>query len=318
MNFTALLALLVLAPVVAAGAVAAGKCQSSTATSVTVSVPTDAKSDFYDIQFGLDQEARLHSLHWSNVINAPETSGASTAEARLWDLKPNTTYFFWVRHHTKSTYRYHGLSEGWTNFSDVWSCHTSQDASPSAPSRLNRQGKLASTAVGVSWTAPKERAHFAHYKVEWCTISGTEATSCAFTNNATKSATNAQISGLAMGKQHVVRVCAVSSDGTEECGSEQMLRTSQEGRKYVNMYRVTQGEVDFLSNHNTADIAAQALYMTGTEDATGAFQPFKLNAATVAESCVEMIDRPYANYLSCNTIPLPSKLFPTKRYDFCT
>jgi hypothetical protein len=102
------------------------------------------------------------------------------------------------------------------------------------------------------------------------------------------------------------------------CGDEEMFRTSAKGRKYVKMYRVTSGEVDFLSNHNTADIAAQALFMTGTESATGAFQPFKLDNATVSESCVEMVDVPYADYVSCNSLHLPKVISPEKKYDFCT
>lgn len=110
----------------------------------------------------------------------------------------------------------------------------------------------------------------------------------------------------------------MSSRGSESCGDEQMFRTGKVGRKYVNMYRVTNGEVDFLSNHNTADIYAQALFMTGTESATGAFQPFKLDNATVSESCVEMTDVPYSDYLSCNHLPLPKWISPTKKYDFCT
>merc|ERR1711990_638116 len=113
-----------------------GTCKSATRNSITVSVSGDSQaSDFYDVQFGLSAAAREHSLHWSKVMNT--ASGVSDLSVRLWDLKPNTTYYFWVREHLASAYRFHGLSEGWGNFSAAWSCSTSSEDLPAAaPSHL--------------------------------------------------------------------------------------------------------------------------------------------------------------------------------------
>jgi hypothetical protein len=81
--------------------------------------------------------------------------------------------------------------------------------------------------------------------------------------------------------------------------------------KFTRVYRVSEliYEVDFLANHDSADLQGQTAFLSsGSADGTPAFARLP-----VTEYCVEHVDRPFAPYISCNGPEASPRRRPTPR-----
>jgi hypothetical protein len=111
--------------------------------------------------------------------------------------------------------------------------------------------------------------------------------------------------GLQAGAAYEVNLStAASGGGWPAVASDPVtFQTAAAGARYLPVYRVSEegfsSTVDYLQNHNSADLGGQNAFITAFDGEVGHW--FTLNTTDVVEYCIELADAPFADYLSCNT-----------------
>lgn len=231
-----------------------------------------------------------------------QTSAATSAV--VIDLQPDTQYVFRVRSHKPYPGRPdERLSLGWSTFAsmDTFVCTTA--ASPQGqPRGLRRVGGLSNTSVAVAWDPPPTAARAtssvrvtawdggAGHRNGWEAAPLLRAPAVAVA--VAPAATSAELTGLSPGRVYWVRVGG--SDAVP-------FRTARAGVRYFEAARVASESVtvDFLSQHNSGDLPADAAFMTVYWNMFGGGFAEQVMTAY----CVESTDDHWADYLSCDEVP---------------
>jgi hypothetical protein len=296
---------------------AAGTTQLRLGWQAPAARPGVPPPDIYHIRGALATAQLPHIAQTVQGVYPP------ASEALVVDLLPGTRYSFAVRGH--AGVQGPGADFEWGNFSRVEECST-LPLDLAAPHSLARSGRLNSTTIEVQWVPGHTSSDSAagDSELRWKTEqNGTQVHS-----RAVPTAPGPYtIEGLQPGTIYLVQV--------EQAGKATdwvPFRTAAAGRRYATMYRITEngaksgGTVDFLSSHNSADangsfattptdgdpssLHFDPLPMLSSATGSAAFLTFAfaggddhtlntLNLSTVTQYCVEMVDEPWADYVSC-------------------
>ena len=197
-------------------------------------------------------------------------------------LKEGTKYLFQLRSHDSS---YPSVVWGWRNESismPMVSCSTSV-SDKNYPYNIIRVGHASLSEISLQWNVSGSRV-FDKFNITY----RSKNTKKSLHQYSTESSTT--LVSLNSGDTYFVSV-----DGSEEI----KFKTTPDGVTYTEMYRVSEYiyEVDFLPNHNSADLEGQVAFLT-TNNNNDFFNKF--NEVPISRYCVEHSSTPFADYVSCN------------------
>lgn len=302
-------------------------CKSASSTQISLSFTTVARTDAYQVQI-CRSDSDLHPV----IVQTLEHNAGSTAnpvdlDISFKDLHPNTTYFFQLRTHNASA---PSIVQGWLPAgSTVVSCRTSV-IRENVPHTIRYHGsKPAVDHIAVSWSWPTRNDRTCVNKAMlYRKVQATRSTKSKNQREPwnvhkldnshdflpSESTTKSSLAHVPTNTSRVATVVyGLESASTYEivirgCNGElsdpEIFQTSAVNISYSEMYRVSEYlyEVDFLANHNSADLDGQTAFLTSTNDNDF----FKLALSPVTRYCVEHIAPTatplgtFAPYVSCN------------------
>jgi hypothetical protein len=326
-----LLALLLVAALAPTAPTLAGLvCSDVSSVSLRVDWPPVADTDLYYVELH-----RVNNTDPASHLAKPLALVTSqTTAALLQDLVPNTTYWLRVRSHPASA---PSIVWGWraensSGSGPLQPC-TTRPSPQGAPHSIARtDAQPSSSSIALRWELPRAGASAAALEVQHAHL-GARRTAPVLklhprllagaaagdagdlwedSTGALEPGTRAHtLAGLRPGSAYAVRVCARYNDvrgdlegaGSRVCADPMVFHTRGTNTTFTEMVRVSEyiNEVDFLPNHNSADLYGQVAFLTNTND--DLFFNVTQNPP-VTFYCVEHVDPAlvggWADYISCN------------------
>jgi hypothetical protein len=273
---------------------------------MTVAWSTVPSTDLYSVELADSRDGEAFQT---------TTCTRASRSLLIVDLLPATAYVFRLRSHPASA---PSIVWGWRNATAnaTVRCETRPTPMGSA-SRLRRTGDLEATAIELNWDAPASSAaamvrvaRLGDVVVELGATVRAHDHRWARAIRIPRGVRTARIDGLQAGSTYAI---AVRVEGATVSDSVVMRTAQHAGRSntsvmYTTMYRVSEYtyDIDYLRNHDSADLAGSAGFLTSTND--NLF--FQLALAPVTQYCVQHVAvspsaaagriAGFAPYTSCN------------------